>query len=229
MHASANLDGVIGFQSENNKFSADGAEAFAPYSKTSQNAVFAYEEYATSWGKLSFGGRLESVKVESLGNPLVARFAPLTRDFTPHSYALGALWNAAPGWQVTSNLAYTETRAQRLRNSSPRARTWRPRPGKPATPRWARKSRPAWTWARPGSPAPTASAPTPMCTALKNYIGLLATGKHLWAGRRRAQPGRRGRRRRGRCQPGQRHPSGVLPTPACAPALWAWRPAAISA
>jgi iron complex outermembrane receptor protein len=103
-----NLDGVIGFQAESNKFSADGAEAFAPYSKTSQNAVFAYEEYATSWGKLSFGGRLESVKVESLGNPLVARFTPMTRDFTPHSYAMGALWNAAPGWQVTSNLAYTE-------------------------------------------------------------------------------------------------------------------------
>lgn len=103
-----NLDGVVGFQAENNRFSADGAEAFAPYSKTSQNAAFAYEEYATSWGKLSFGGRLESVKVESLGNPLVARFAPLTREFTPHSYALGALWNAAPGWQLTSNLAYTE-------------------------------------------------------------------------------------------------------------------------
>lgn len=103
-----NLDGVVGFQAENNRFSADGAEAFAPYSKTSQNAVFAYEEYGTSWGKLSFGGRLESVKVESLGNPLVARFTPLTRDFTPHSYALGALWNTAPGWQVTTNLAYTE-------------------------------------------------------------------------------------------------------------------------
>lgn len=103
-----NLDGVIGFQAENNRFSADGAEAFAPYSKTSQNAMFAYEEYATSWGKLSFGGRLESVKVASQGNPLVARFVPLTRDFTPHSYALGALWNAAPGWQLTSNMAYTE-------------------------------------------------------------------------------------------------------------------------
>ena len=102
------LEGVVGFQSENNRFSADGAEAFAPYSRTSQKAVFAYEEYRASWGKLSFGGRLESVKVESLGNPLVARFAPATRDFTPHSYALGALWNTAPGWQVTTNLAYTE-------------------------------------------------------------------------------------------------------------------------
>jgi iron complex outermembrane receptor protein len=102
------LDGVIGFQTENNRFSADGAEAFAPYSRTSQNAVFAYEEYAGSWGRLSFGGRLESVQVESLGNPLVERFLPATRDFTPHSYALGGLWNTAPGWQLTTNLAYTE-------------------------------------------------------------------------------------------------------------------------
>ncbi|CDS54039.1 Zinc-regulated outer membrane receptor [Polaromonas sp. CG9_12] len=102
------LEGVVGFQAENNGFSADGAEAFAPYSRTSQKAVFACEEYRASWGKLSFGGRLESVKVESLGNPLVARFALATRDFTPHSYALGALWSTAPGWQVTTNLACTE-------------------------------------------------------------------------------------------------------------------------
>jgi iron complex outermembrane receptor protein len=102
------LEGVVGFQAEKNRFSADGAEAFAPHSRTSQNAVFAYEEYGMSWGKLSFGGRLESVKVESFGNPQVARFVPATRDFTPHSYALGALWNTAPGWQLTSNLAYTE-------------------------------------------------------------------------------------------------------------------------
>ncbi len=102
------LEGVVGVQAENNRFSADGAEAFAPFSRTSQSAVFAYEEYGTSWGKLSFGGRLESVRVESLGNPQLARFVPATRDFTPHSYALGALWNTAPGWQITSNLAYTE-------------------------------------------------------------------------------------------------------------------------
>lgn len=102
------FDGVLGFQAESNRFSADGAEAFAPYSKTSQSAVFAYEELGTGWGKLSLGGRLESVKVESFGNPQVARFTPATKDFKPGSYALGALWNAAPGWQLTSNLAYTE-------------------------------------------------------------------------------------------------------------------------
>lgn len=103
-----NFDGVLGFQTESNRFSADGSEAFAPYSKTAQSAVFAYEELATGWGKLSLGGRLESVKVESFGNPRVARFTPATKDFSPGSYALGALWNAAPGWQLTSNLAYTE-------------------------------------------------------------------------------------------------------------------------
>ena len=102
------LDGLIGFQSESTRFSADGKEAFAPYSKTDQNAVFAYEEYGTSWGRLSFGGRLDSVKVASYGNPLVAAFTPGSRNFTPHSYALGGLWNVLPGWQLTSNLAYTE-------------------------------------------------------------------------------------------------------------------------
>lgn len=102
------LTGVVGFQAENTRFSADGKEAFAPYSKTSQNAVFAYEEYATGWGRLSFGGRLDSVKVESMGNPQVAAFVPGSRDFKPVSYALGGLWNALPGWQLTSNLAYTE-------------------------------------------------------------------------------------------------------------------------
>lgn len=103
-----NLNGVLGFQSEDTRFSADGTEAFAPYSKTSQKALFAYEEYGTGWGKVSFGGRLDSVKVESLGNPLVAAFVPGSRNFSPSSYAAGALWNVAPNWQLSTNLAYTE-------------------------------------------------------------------------------------------------------------------------
>lgn len=105
-----NLDGLVGFQAETSRFSADGSEAFAPYSRTAQRAAFIYEEYAASWGKLSFGGRLESVKVESFGNPdpALAKFVPASRDFKPGSYALGGLWNVAPRWQITSNLAYTE-------------------------------------------------------------------------------------------------------------------------
>ena len=101
-------EGVLGLQSETGTFSADGTEAFAPYSRTTQHAVFAFEELPLNWGRLSLGARLESVQVDSEGNPQVARFAPGSRSFQPRSLALGALWNAAPGWQLTSNLAYTE-------------------------------------------------------------------------------------------------------------------------
>ena len=43
-----NIDGVLGMQTESNRFSAVGTEAFAPFSKTSQSALFAYEELGTS-------------------------------------------------------------------------------------------------------------------------------------------------------------------------------------
>ena len=104
----AGFDGLVGFQSDLTEFSADGAEAFAPYSQTRQNGLFVVEEYATAWGKLSLGGRMDSVKVESLVNPQVSRFTPASRDFKPKSLALGGLWNAAPQWQLISNLATTE-------------------------------------------------------------------------------------------------------------------------
>ena len=105
-----NFDGLIGVQLENSKFLADGDEAFAPYSQTRQNALFAYEEYKTGWGKLSFGGRLDSVTVQSLGNPnpALAKFVPGQRDFKPASYAVGGLFNLTPQWQLTGNIAYTE-------------------------------------------------------------------------------------------------------------------------
>jgi iron complex outermembrane receptor protein len=48
------------------------------------------------------------VQIDSSGNPLVTRFVPSSRSFNPQSYAAGLLWNAAPGWQLTSNLAYSE-------------------------------------------------------------------------------------------------------------------------
>ena len=102
------LDGVIGLQLEQSNFSADGSEAFAPYSRTAQVAMFAHEELATRWGKLSAGARLASVQVESLGNPVIARFAPGSRSFNPASLALGGLWRVAPEWQITSNLAWSE-------------------------------------------------------------------------------------------------------------------------
>ena len=103
-----NLTGVIGLQLDNNRFSADGAEAFAPYSKTRQQALFVYEEAAFQWGKLSFGGRVEDVKLQSFGNPNIARFTPAERRFKPTSYAAGALFNVSPAWQLTGNFASSQ-------------------------------------------------------------------------------------------------------------------------
>ena len=102
------LDGVVGMQLEQGSFSADGDEAFAPYSDTRQSALFAHQELSTGWGRFSFGARLESVAVASQGNPTVARFVPANRSFAPRSYALGGLWPLTAGWQLTSNLALSE-------------------------------------------------------------------------------------------------------------------------
>ncbi len=102
------VEGVLGLQAEKNNFSANGEEAFAPFSQTRQAAAFAYEEASFSWGKISLGARLESVKVQSFGNPDVARFVPGTRSFKPASYALGGLFKLSPQWQLTSNLALTQ-------------------------------------------------------------------------------------------------------------------------
>ena len=105
-----NFEGLLGVQVDNARFSADGAEAFAPYSRTRQNALFGYEEYKASWGKLSFGGRIESVKVESFGNPdpALVKFVPGQRNFKPSSFAVGGLWDVAPQWQLTGNIARTQ-------------------------------------------------------------------------------------------------------------------------
>ena len=105
------VEGLVGFSSETNEFSAVGEEAFAPHSRTRSRALFLHEELGTSWGRLSFGARTEQVKVRSFGypeDPAVTRFAVGERSFDPHSAAFGALVNLAPQWQLTSNLAYTE-------------------------------------------------------------------------------------------------------------------------
>ncbi|WP_137895854.1 TonB-dependent receptor [Ramlibacter sp. 2FC] len=104
------LDGVLGLQAESARFSADGEEAFAPFSRSRQAALFLHEELATAWGKLSFGARSESVRVESLGNPdpAVTRFTTGSRSFHPHSLALGALVRLPASWQFTANLAATQ-------------------------------------------------------------------------------------------------------------------------
>jgi iron complex outermembrane receptor protein len=102
------LEGMVGLQFENSQFSAVGAEAFAPFTRSANKALFVFEELGTGWGKLTFGGRLEKAAVTSDGNPTLARFVVGKRDFNLGSYALGGLLNLAPAWKLTSNLSYSE-------------------------------------------------------------------------------------------------------------------------
>ncbi|TFY96552.1 TonB-dependent receptor [Ramlibacter rhizophilus] len=102
------LSGVVGLQAEHTRFSALGDEAFAPASRTRQQAVFIHEELALDWGRLSLGARTERVRVASQGSPGVDRFLVGSREFQPTSYALGALWKLAPSWELTGQLAHSE-------------------------------------------------------------------------------------------------------------------------
>lgn len=103
------VQGVVGLQVEGSDFSADGTEAFAPFSATRSRAVFVHEEVTTGWGLLSLGVRGESVRVTSLGNPdpSVTRFATGERRFSPGSVAVALSRPLATGWQATAHLART--------------------------------------------------------------------------------------------------------------------------
>jgi len=97
------LEGMLGLQLENSQFSAvdaDGVGVFAPFSRSTNKALFAYEELGLRWGKLTFGGRLENASVIADGKP--------ERGFNLGSYSVGGLVNLAPAWQLTSNLSYSE-------------------------------------------------------------------------------------------------------------------------
>lgn len=106
------LVGIVGLQSERLDFSALGAEAFVPATKTRSDAVFLLEELKSgAWG-LSAGLRSERVDVRSAGDATGAeeeRFgAPQSRRFSPTSASLGAAWAPGPGWSVNASIGHTE-------------------------------------------------------------------------------------------------------------------------
>ena len=108
--ALAGWQGVLGVQTESSRFSAVGDEAFAPFSRTRSQALFVHEELPTAWGQVTTGARWESVRVESLGNPELARFEEGigAKKFTPFSVAAGAVFKLSPTWSLTSNAALSQ-------------------------------------------------------------------------------------------------------------------------
>lgn len=108
--ALAGWQGVLGVQTESSRFSAVGDEAFAPFSRTRSQALFVHEELPTAWGQFTTGARWESVRVESLGNPELARFDEGigAKKFTPFSVAAGAVFKLSPTWSLTSHAALSQ-------------------------------------------------------------------------------------------------------------------------
>ncbi len=102
------LSGAIGFQFQDSKFAAIGDEAFVPKNQTQSRGIYVYEELPVSLVnaddlKLSLGGRVDRVDVDSEGGD---RFgAAVSRDFTPKSIAVGALFKINQQWSVSGNLS----------------------------------------------------------------------------------------------------------------------------
>ena len=108
------FSGAIGLQVSNNDFSALGAEAFIPATKTDSRALFLFEEVPVGDLKLNFGARTESTRVGSRGaGPIDAstglpKFgAAQERSFSPKSSAVGAVYSFMPGWAATANYSST--------------------------------------------------------------------------------------------------------------------------
>jgi iron complex outermembrane receptor protein len=106
------VQGVFGLQAESMRFSALGEEAFVPDTRTRSAAVFALEEGAWAGWTLGAGARIETVSVQSKGDPADAdepRFGDAqTRRFTPGSLSLSVRRPLQAGWVVSGMLARTE-------------------------------------------------------------------------------------------------------------------------
>lgn len=99
--------GAVGIEAVNFRFSALGAEAFLPDTKSSSVAGFVYEELPYGPWKFSFGGRVASVDVEA--SEFAAAGLPAdSRSFTPWSAAVGAFYAFSKAWGLGSNVSYTQ-------------------------------------------------------------------------------------------------------------------------
>ncbi|AMO75541.1 TonB-dependent receptor [Pseudomonas citronellolis] len=104
------LQGVVGAQVANSRFSALGEEAFVPHTETDSAALFFLENWQASERlALSFGGRVEHSRVDPDAKDN-ERFAENdgSRSFTAGSLSSGAVYQLTPIWALAATLSYTE-------------------------------------------------------------------------------------------------------------------------
>ena len=106
------LSGVLGLQLEGLDFSALGAEAFVPGTRTRSGALFTLQELALGGATLQAGARLETVRVRSDGDSAdsaAIKFGPaLARSFSPRSLSLGLQLPLAGGWRASASHGSTQ-------------------------------------------------------------------------------------------------------------------------
>ena len=100
------LEGAVGFESQENEFSALGAEAFLPPVQTFVNSLFFFEEIPLDKFRFQFGARYDRQTNETETN---AAFGPgIERDFNAFSTSAAIVYNPVDDYAVTMSVAYTQ-------------------------------------------------------------------------------------------------------------------------
>lgn len=103
--------GLVGAQVEDFDFSALGAEAFVPSTRTRRQAAFVTEALDWRLGTLSAGIRFEHAEVASDGDadPAEPKFgAAAQRAFWLRSASIGNVWNFTPQWSLATTFSASE-------------------------------------------------------------------------------------------------------------------------
>lgn len=104
------LQGTVGLQFQNTRFSALGHEAFVPNNTTQTKALYVYEELpilaTNNKLKLTAGARFGHTSVDKSASE---HFGPAeNRSFNPNSYAMGSLYQFNDNWTLAGNLSHNE-------------------------------------------------------------------------------------------------------------------------
>ena len=99
------FEGAVGFETQGQRLSALGTEAFLPSTRTWVNSGFLFEEANVDPVRLQFGFRLDHQQVEAIASET---FGPGDdRSFLVPSGSVGAVWTPDPGWNLALSVAYT--------------------------------------------------------------------------------------------------------------------------
>lgn len=93
--------GVVGLQTADSEFSAEGEEAFLPRTDTRATGLFVYEELTAGDWRIELAARRDWQEIDAVGRP--------SSSHDPASFSAAAVWTFAPDY----SLSLSATRSQR--------------------------------------------------------------------------------------------------------------------